>query len=208
MCNKVLGFVSKGFVSKVDDKKASKLLKKQIRKSAKKAVKLDIQLNRKKSDNTGILGLSKPKELLEVCLILDCTGSMWQWIQRSKETLSTIIDQVVNENKDLTVRVSFVGYRDIGEHNRFSVINFTEKVSDVQKFIATQEAEGGGDAAEDVQGAFHQASILDWTPRSAKQIFHICDAPGHGKDICEYRVLDFYREGGSPEGLKIQDQME
>ena len=135
-CTKVLGFVSKGFVSKDDDKKASKLLKKQIRKSAKKAIKLDIQLNRKKSDNTSILGLSKPKELLEVCLILDCTGSMWQWIQRSKETLSTIIDQVVNENKDLTVRVSFVGYRDIGEHNRFSVINFTEKVSDVQNFIA------------------------------------------------------------------------
>lgn len=133
---------------------------------------------------------------------------MWQWIQRSKETLSTIIDQVVRENTNLQVRVAFVGYRDIGEHNRFSVMNFTKQVEMVQHFISKQEAEGGGDAAEDVQGAFNQALNLDWSPQSAKQIFHICDAPGHGKDICEYRVLDFYREGGSPEGFKLQEQME
>ena len=35
---------------------------------------------------------------LDLCLILDCTGSMASWIQRSKNTLREIIDHVKNEN--------------------------------------------------------------------------------------------------------------
>ena len=33
---------------------------------------------------------------LELCLILDCTGSMASWIERSKNTLREIIDHVKN----------------------------------------------------------------------------------------------------------------
>ena len=50
---------------------------------------------------------------LDLCLLLDCTSSMFSWIQRSQETLCQIIDHVKNENKGLTVRVGFVAYRDI-----------------------------------------------------------------------------------------------
>ena len=54
-----------------------------------------------------------------MCLMLDCTGSMCSWIQRSKETLTGIIKNVKDEHAGLTVRVAFVGYRDIGDTNRF-----------------------------------------------------------------------------------------
>ena len=50
---------------------------------------------------------------LDLCLVLDCTGSMGSWIKRSKETLSQIIDHVKLSNKGLTVRVGFVAYRDV-----------------------------------------------------------------------------------------------
>lgn len=63
---------------------------------------------------------------------------------------------------------------------------------------------GGADAPEDVQGGFNQALNLEWEPNSAKQLFLICDAPGHGKDICDGG--DSY-PNGSPDGYKIQDQM-
>lgn len=43
-----------------------------------------------------------------------------------------------------------------------------------------------------------------WTAGSTRQAFLICDAPGHGSDICEFG--DSY-PGGSPDGFKIQDQM-
>ncbi len=50
---------------------------------------------------------------LEVCLLLDETGSMASWIQRSKETLKGIIENVKKDYAGLKVRVSFVGYRDV-----------------------------------------------------------------------------------------------
>ncbi len=51
--------------------------------------------------------------ILDLCLLMDCTGSMGSWIERSKVTLNEIIDAVKSQNTGLKVRVSFVGYRDI-----------------------------------------------------------------------------------------------
>lgn len=61
---------------------------------------------------------------------------------------------------------------------------------------------GGGDLPEDVQGGFNKALGLSWQPDSIKSAFHIADAPGHGKDICD--AGDDYPQG-SKEGYKIQD---
>lgn len=94
---------------------------------------------------------------LDLCLLMDCTGSMASWIERSKNTLKEIIDNVKNDNPDLDVRVCFVGYRDIQDGNRFSIHEFTDDLDKVKKFISSVTANGGGDTPEDVQGGFHQA---------------------------------------------------
>jgi len=57
----------------------------------------------------------EPGKSLDLCLILDCTGSMGSWITRSKDTLVQIIDTVKSENVGLKVRVAFVAYRDISD---------------------------------------------------------------------------------------------
>ena len=46
---------------------------------------------------------------------------------------------------------------------------------------------------------------MKWEINSIKSIFHIADAPGHGKDICD-GWGDSY-PNGSPDGHKLQDQM-
>jgi hypothetical protein len=56
---------------------------------------------------------AKTDRVLDLCLLLDCTGSMASWIKRSKDTLKEIIDNVKRDNPELQVRVCFVGYRDI-----------------------------------------------------------------------------------------------
>ena len=87
---------------------------------------------------------------LEVCLLLDCTGSMSSWIQRSKDTLAGIIKNIKSEHVGLTVRVSFIGYRDVQDKNRFDIFPFSEDLAEVTKFIASMRASGGGDTPEDV----------------------------------------------------------
>ena len=132
---------------------------------------------------------------------------MNSWIQRSKDTLKTIIDQTKAENPTLKIRVSFVGYRDFGYGNKqYAVIDFSENLDTVKNFISKQDAcfSPGNDLAEDVQGGFHKALGMNWEKDSIRSVFHIADAPGHGEDICNYG--DKYPEG-SPDGHKIQDQM-
>jgi len=71
---------------------------------------------------------------LELGLILDATNSMKPWIDRAKETLSEIIDNVVKESEEedpenkLKVRVCFIGFRDHKDDERFSICPFTEDI--------------------------------------------------------------------------------
>jgi hypothetical protein len=93
---------------------------------------------------------SKSSKILDLCLLLDCTGSMSSWIQRSKDTLKEIIDNVRADNPDLEVRVCFVGYRDIQDKPRFSIHEFTTDLENIKKYISGVTANGGGDFPEDV----------------------------------------------------------
>ena len=127
-----------------------------------------------------------PQRSLDMCLLLDCTASMQTWIERSKDTLQKIIANVKADfKKGLKVRVAFVGYRDVNDARRFEVLDFTQNLDHATKFIASMEATGGDDPAEDVQGGLQQALNLSWDPNTAKQAFLICDAPGHGRDIAD-----------------------
>jgi hypothetical protein len=89
-------------------------------------------------------------QTLDLCLLMDCTSSMYSWIARSKDTLKEIIDTVKSQNTGLKVRVSFVGYRDIKDSQRFTIQEFTEDIELVKDFISKTQATGGGDMPEDV----------------------------------------------------------
>ena len=79
---------------------------------------------------------TKGSKILDLCLVLDCTASMGSWIERSKATLKTIIGNVKAQNEGLTVRASFVGYRDITDRDRFDIKDFTEDLDAVKDFIS------------------------------------------------------------------------
>jgi aryl-phospho-beta-D-glucosidase BglC (GH1 family) len=62
---------------------------------------------------------------------------MSQWIKRSKDALNEIIDSVKSANPELKIRVAFVGYRDVQDHPRFSIKEFTENIKEVKAYIET-----------------------------------------------------------------------
>ena len=105
-------------------KKAASKAKPAAKPAAKAVKKEPVAPKRNATSNSS----SGPKTL-DLCLLLDCTSSMYSWIQRSQETLCQIIDHVKSENKGLTVRVGFVAYRDINDRPRFDVTDFTEDVN-------------------------------------------------------------------------------
>lgn len=135
---------------------------------------------------------------------------MKPWINRAKETLSEVIDSVVQESKEegenpLIVRVCFIGFRDHKDDERFSVCPFTEDVQTVKDFMNNCIAEGGKDIPEDVVGGLKMCLLQDWTSDSIKKVFMIGDAPCHGKKYTG--DLDDHYPSVSPEGLTIEDLM-
>ena len=129
---------------------------------------------------------------------------MGSWIERAKTTLQSIVQDVVDSSEGLKVRVCLVGYRDHCDTERFTIHEFTEDIGKLKTFIAGVKAIGGGDFPEDVVGGQRKCLDQDWTPGSTKQVFHIFDAPCHGK---EYSTgWDSYPEG-SPEGYKLEPLM-
>jgi len=134
-----------GFVDKPED--ASKPIKKTKtpKETPAKTTKVKSETNKAPAKKTPTAAKVTKSEslkkavgntILDLCLVCDCTGSMYSWIQRAKDTLHSIIDSVKAENTGIKVRVAFVGYRDINDgKDRFSVIDFTEDLDSVKSFI-------------------------------------------------------------------------
>ena len=66
--------------------------------------------------------------------------------------------------------------------NHFEILPFTKFVTDFKNFVAAIRATGGGDLPEDVLGGLQKAISLTWPQQSGVRIiFHLGDAPPHGK---------------------------
>ncbi|GMH42187.1 hypothetical protein BSKO_10106 [Bryopsis sp. KO-2023] len=149
---------------------------------------------------------------VDVCYVLDTTGSMGPWIEASKSQIKLItegIAQKVNEQHPgikIELRFSMVAYKDYGDAERIRVQQFTKDVPEFLGFLQGLTAGGGGDAPEDVLGALKAAASMgDWEGR-VKFVILIADAPGHGRD-CNGGLHDSYPDG-DPEGLTVQLMME
>ena len=192
-------------------KKATKTTTKAAPATKSKAIKKDSAKEKVTAAKKAVVKkenekIGASKKFLDLGLIIDCTSSMFTWIDRAKETLKTIIDNVIEScDGNLKVRVSFVGYRDHCDRDRFSIKGFTEDIQGMKAFIQATPATGGGDAPEDVVGGLRKCLDQDWSKDSKKQVFFICDAPCHGKKYHD-GMWDSYPDG-SPEGLVLEPLM-
>jgi len=133
-----------------------------------------------------VIKLEKQAQNLDLCFLLDATGSMDPYIVTVKERIQDIIEAVKQRFGSLSFRVAIVGYRDFfteaSEHKnpRFEIFNFNPDLQLFTDFLNNLEAIGGNDAAEDVNGGLQKAIYaLDWK-NPTKTIIHIADAPCHG----------------------------
>eukprot|EP01114_Cavostelium_apophysatum_P005747 TRINITY_DN16918_c0_g1_i1.p1 TRINITY_DN16918_c0_g1~~TRINITY_DN16918_c0_g1_i1.p1 ORF type:complete len:428 (-),score=111.64 TRINITY_DN16918_c0_g1_i1:78-1361(-) len=136
---------------------------------------------------------------VDLCFLMDCTGSMSPWIQQATAKISDIMDAAAKIDTRAITRVAFAGYRDIGDGSqRFDIVDFTERseIDTIRARLQQVRASGGADGPEDIAGGLDQALKLSWKA-STRLLIHIADAPCHGR---QYHSMGDDYPSGDPEG--------
>lgn len=111
-------------------------------------------------------------------------------------------------------QLAFIGYRDYGEVGnleQFVIADFVDK-KEVCKLVTTirdVQANGGGDAAEDIAGMLKKVTELNWQS-STRLLVHFGDAPCHGvryHGVVGASGFDRYPDG-DPKGLVPEQLLE
>lgn len=116
---------------------------------------------------------------LNILLLIDATGSMADEIDALKSNIRAIASQMPSQ---ANVQWSLVAYRDRGEPFAGQLFPFSDNLNAFAAALDGVEAEGGGDYAEDVQGALALALeqfVAQNGRQAVKLIFLVADAPPH-----------------------------
>src|ERR1022692_1902737 len=123
---------------------------------------------------------AKPR--MEVCFVLDTTGSMGGLIEGAKQKIWSIANEMIGAKPTPEIRIGLVAYRDRGDEYVTRSFDLTNDIDAVYGHLQSFQAAGGGDEPESVNEAL-QAAVreLSWsTDRHVlKIIFLVGDAPPH-----------------------------
>ena len=142
-------------------------------------------------------------EALDLMLMIDTTGSMWDELEYIQMELENVIKRVREDNADIPVRVSVNFYRDEYDDYIIREFEFTDDIDQVLSDLAAQDADGGGDTPEAVHTALDSAvNEHDWNDNATKLMFFVLDAPPHSEEQIIDEVND-HVELAAAQGIRI-----
>ncbi len=126
---------------------------------------------------SGERGVIAPK--LDLCFVLDVTGSMGDELGRIQATIGDIAARIKSLPGAPTVRYGLVAYRDRGDDFITRKHDFTEDLAAFKQQLNTLAAVGGGDYPEALNPALSEAvTNLSWDDGEAVRLtFVVGDAP-------------------------------
>ena len=119
---------------------------------------------------------------IEVCFVLDTTGSMGGLIEAAKQKIWSICNEIVKAKPTPELKVGLVAFRDRGDEYVTKPFPLTDDIDTVYGHLMEFKAEGGGDIPESVNEALAVAvKQMAWSQDSSvlKMIFLVGDAPPH-----------------------------
>lgn len=137
---------------------------------------------------TACPGLPVPPEAaparprIEVCFVLDTTGSMSGLIEGAKQKIWSIANEMIAATPRPELKVGLVAYRDRGDDYVTRVTDLTADIDAVHAALRGLSAGGGGDGPESVNQALHESvEKLSWSAADdvLKIVFLVGDAPPH-----------------------------
>ena len=123
---------------------------------------------------------AKPR--MEICFVLDTTGSMSGLIEGAKQKIWAIANEMISAKPTPEIRMGVIGYRDRGDDYVIKAFDLTSDIDAVYANLRGFFAAGGGDTPESVNEALNEAvTKMSWSAdRSVlKIIFLVGDAPPH-----------------------------
>ena len=145
------------------------------------------------------------KFVIDIQILIDITGSMESYLSEAKKFLKKLVNDLIHSYIGLTIRISFIGYRDINtdlKEEENVDIDFTENHEYITNSIINCKAMGGGDTCEDVAGALEKGIKKNWNSK-ARYVILICDAPAHGNKYNNGEHDSFPH--GDPKGRNIEN---
>ena len=130
--------------------------------------------------NTAPRPQSKPR--IEVCFVLDTTGSMGGLIEGAKQKIWSIANEMISAQPTPELKLGLIGYRDRGDDYVVKSFSLTDDIDAIYGHLREFQAGGGGDAPESVNEALAEAiHKMPWSSdkKVLKIIFLVGDAPPH-----------------------------
>lgn len=142
---------------------------------------------------------AKPaKQRIEVCFVLDTTGSMGGLIAGAKAKIWSMANDIISAKPTPEVRFALIAYRDRGDDYVTKLTPLTDDLDAVYGELNKFQAAGGGDGPESVGRALDESvRKIEWTKDKSvlKIIYLVGDAPPHAYDdepdwkkVCEEAV--------------------
>lgn len=126
--------------------------------------------------------LTDARPSVEVCFVLDTTGSMGGLIAGAKEKIWSIANDLTNADPSPRLKIGLVAYRDRGDDYITRNFSLTDDLDSVYENLMGFQAAGGGDGPESVNQALDDAvNNIKWSPGkdTLKIIFLVGDFPPH-----------------------------
>jgi Mg-chelatase subunit ChlD len=123
---------------------------------------------------------SKPR--IEVCFVLDTTGSMGGLIEGAKQKIWSIANEMIGAQPTPELKLGLIGYRDRDDEYVVKSFSLTDDIDAIYGHLREFQAGGGGDAPESVNEALAEAiHKMPWSNdnKVLKIIFLVGDAPPH-----------------------------
>jgi hypothetical protein len=124
--------------------------------------------------------VAKPR--MEVCFVLDTTGSMGGLIEGAKQKIWSIANDMISAKPTPELRLGLVAYRDRGDEYVTKAFDLTNDIDAIYGNLQSFKAAGGGDEPESVNEALQDAvRKMSWSQdrKVLKIIFLVGDAPPH-----------------------------
>ena len=142
-----------------------------------------------------------PKNV-DICFVVDATGSMGDEINYLKEELMELMLRSSEMVPCSELRLATVFYRDV--YDAYTAIHapFTSRFEDAVDFVHKQGASGGGDYPEAVDAGLNESiEKLEWSSKAlARLCFLVLDAPPHQEKKSEIERLT---QEYAAKGIKI-----